>query len=123
VPAPEHEDLRSEDDRFIDALDRVTWRVARTLMVGIPALVLLMLLIPSALPIGPMPSFVLALVGAAAATWAVEHRVGRHRRPPPGARGGWRLRRPGYGTLLVVGGVLVFVFYAIVISALGGSGG
>lgn len=116
-------DTRSDDERFIDGLDRVTWRVGRTLMVGVPVLVLLLLLVPAALPVGPMPSLLVAVLGAAAAVWGVERWVGRHR-PPPSREPeeGAAARRPGYGRIVVLAGVLIFIVYALLITALGGSG-
>lgn len=119
---PEH-DSRSDDDRFIDGLDRVTRRVGRALMVGVPVLVGLLLAIPSALPIGPMASLALAVLGTVGAVVAVERCIGRGDRAASREERGREGRRPGYGLIFVLGAVIVFIFYAILISALGGSGG
>ncbi len=114
-----------EEDRFLDRLDRVTWRVARGFMLGVPVWFLLLLLVPTILPLGPMPSLILATLGAAGACWALERHVRRNRRPPsaepplgpvePEAR-----RRPGAGRLLIAGAITLFVIYGLVVILAGG---
>ena len=114
-----------DEDRFLDRLDRVTWRVARGFMLGVPVWFLLLLLVPTVLPLGPMPSLILATVGAAGACWALERHVRRNRRPPsaepalgpvePEAR-----RRPGANRLLIAGAIALFVVYGLVVILAGG---
>jgi len=126
MPAPtETPGWTQEEDRFLDRLDRVTWRVARCLMLGVPVWFLLLLAVPTALPIGPMPSLIIATLGAAGACWALERHVRRNRRPPSaegplGAAEPEARRRPGATRLLIAGAIALFVAYGLIVILAGG---
>ena len=115
-----------DEDRFLDRLDRVTWRVARCLMVGVPVWFALLLAVPTAFRfLGPMPSLVLATLGAAGACWLLERWVGRNRRPPSaepalGAAEPEARRRPGATRLLIAGAIALFVVYGLLVILAGG---
>jgi hypothetical protein len=114
-----------EDDRFLDRLDRVTWRVARCFMLGVPVWFLLLLAVPSFIPVGPMPSLILATLGAAGACWLLERWVRRNRRPPSadeplGAVEPEARRRPGATRLLIAGAIALFLVYGLLVILAGG---
>lgn len=115
-PAPR---ISDEEDRFLDALDRLTWRVGRTLMVGVPTLVALLILVPTAIPgIAPMPALAIAVLLTGTVCVVLERR--RARRRPDSAGGSW-LSRPSGPTIAVLAmSGTVILLYVLLIVAVGG---
>ncbi len=123
MPAPsEIPGWTEEEDRFLDRLDRVSWRVARCFALGLPVWLLLLLLLPAFIPfLNPLSGLLLATAGTALACWAMERRVSRRRRAAdagpdaPGAP-----RRSGSARLVIAGAIALFVIYGVVVIFAGG---
>lgn len=112
--------LNDDEDRFLEALDRVTWRVGRALMVGLPTLVALLILVPLAIPsIGPMPALTIAVLSTGVVCVLLERRRGR--RHPEEAGGSWLGRPSGPHLAVLAVSVAIILGYVLLISTLSGS--
>jgi hypothetical protein len=123
MPAPsEIEGWTEEEDRFLDKLDRVSWRVARCFALGIPVWLLLLLFLPALIPfLTPLSGLMLATLGTALACWAMERRVTRRRRAAGAVTDGPRARHnPGSARLVIAGLIALFVIYGVVVIFAGG---
>ena len=124
MPAPsEIPGWTEEEDRFLDKLDRVSWRVARCFALGLPVWLLLLLVLPAFIPfLNPLSGLLLATFGAGLALWAMERRVSRRRRAAeagpeaPDAAA----RRSGSARLVIAGAIALFVIYGVVVIFAGG---
>lgn len=120
-PPPRRPDpgISEEEDRFLEALDRVTWRVGRTLMVGVPTLVALLILVPTAIPgIAPMPALAIAVLVTGVVCVLLERR--RARRRPKAAGGSWLTRPSGPTIAVLAASGAVILLYTLLIVAVGG---
>jgi hypothetical protein len=80
---PPHAREDPEEERFRENLDRITWIVGRSLMIGIPTFFLILaLLLPAWAYVRGPGGVTIAVLGAAAAAWALERWRGRHRPRP-----------------------------------------
>ena len=111
-----------EEDRFLDKLDRVSWRVARCFALGLPVWLLLLLFLPALIPfLNPLSALLLATLGAGLACWAMERRVTRRRRAADAAPDAPDApRRSGSARLVIAGAIAVFVIYGVVVIFAGG---
>jgi hypothetical protein len=108
IRGPEH-----EYDPAFDRADRWTGRVARGMAVGIPVWLVLLLVFPLALDVGPMPSLLLSTILAVVITEVVERALLRPllaRRRGETSDGG--IARSGRALVigLIAWGVLIVVF-------------
>ena len=123
MPAPsEIPGWTEEEDRFLDKLDRVSWRVARCFALGLPVWLLLLLVLPAFIPfLNPLSGLLLATFGAGLALWAMERRVSRRRRAADAAPDAPDApRRSGSARLVIAGAIAVFVIYGVVVIFAGG---
>ncbi|MDX6556033.1 MAG: hypothetical protein QOD86_2228 [Miltoncostaeaceae bacterium] len=114
-----------EEDRFLDKLDRVSWRVARCFALGLPVWLLLLLFLPLLIPfLTPLSGLMLATLGAGLACWAMERGVSRRRRRAAGAGPDEdepeTRRRSGSARLVIAGAIALFVIYGVVVIFAGG---
>jgi hypothetical protein len=126
MPAPsEIPGWTEEEDRFLDRLDRVSWRVARCFALGIPVWLLLLLFLPALIPfLTPLSGLMLGTLGAGLACWVMERRITRRRRAAleatgeeGGPEGG---RRSGPARVVIAGAIALFVIYGVVVIFAGG---
>ncbi len=115
-----------EEERFRRSLERVTWIVGRSLMIGIPTFFLaLWLLLPAWEYVRGLGGVMIAFLAAAGAAWAFQRWGGRRRRPPPRPAPrapGSAAARPGAGRLLALGLALLALAYVVFVIVMSRSG-
>ena len=117
-PADPPEPFESpEEERFRQNLERVTWIVGRSLMIGIPTFFLaLWLLLPAWEYVRGPGGVMIAFLAAAGAAWAFQRWGGRRRRPPPRPAPrapGSAAAPPGARRLVALGLALLALAYVV----------
>lgn len=121
-PQDEGPDL-VEDREFLERLERLTWLVARALMVGIPVAVLVLFaFLPVYDDVGAIGPVILAVLVAAGAVAGVERLRGRRGRAA-GASGPPRAAAPArpHRRLLWIALALFAIFWIVFVYVIAGS--